>query len=364
MIKTVSSKISLRIIDMLLMRGMNWETITRKTGIYVFEVASGETRIDARRHYKLLNALNESNRENTDWLINSCDFRRDFFLFNRETVLFEMADDFYALAMLCLNSPTLGSAINNYLKYRCLVGNIDDIVLEMCGDKGYIIFHHELKNSDFYSVIMVNFFHILAVVSHYVKGDVSFTIHATIKKNCNVEAIYRHWGSKGIQWGSQENALVLDATLFDIALESFNPQCYQLTRKKVENEVAQSIRHSSFAWQVEQAIASLYRNHIDSRTIMSTICSTYSLTRTTLHRRLTADGTNFREIHNQVKLSYALELLAQPELSINDISCMLGFASQSAFYNFFFKHMHITPSEYRKSGKMVNIYPGRTMVSA
>ena len=68
----------------------------------------------------------------------------------------------------------------------------------------------------------------------------------------------------------------------------------------------------------------------------------------TLRRRLSAEGTTFKDIKNQMRRDTALHFLGKQGLSIEEISHRAGFSESSAFIRAFKGWTGVTPYTYRK----------------
>lgn len=60
-------------------------------------------------------------------------------------------------------------------------------------------------------------------------------------------------------------------------------------------------------------------------------------------------GMSFTDYINRTKMEKSIEYLRDPELSISEISEMLGYRSEAYYYERFKKHYKMTPSQYRKN---------------
>ena len=69
----------------------------------------------------------------------------------------------------------------------------------------------------------------------------------------------------------------------------------------------------------------------------------------TLHRRLQAGGSSYQKIKDNLRRATAVKLLADPDLSIEDISEKVGFAEARSFTRAFRHWTGISPRQYRKS---------------
>jgi AraC-like DNA-binding protein len=68
----------------------------------------------------------------------------------------------------------------------------------------------------------------------------------------------------------------------------------------------------------------------------------------TLRRRLSGEGTTFKDIKNQVRRDTALHFLGKQGLSIEEIAHRAGFSESSAFIRAFKGWTGVTPYSYRK----------------
>ena len=73
--------------------------------------------------------------------------------------------------------------------------------------------------------------------------------------------------------------------------------------------------------------------------------------RRTLNRRLQAQGTTFREVLDDVRSSVARELLADSDISLDDIAASLGYAAVSPFMRAFRRWSGDTPGQWRRRAR-------------
>jgi AraC-like DNA-binding protein len=71
------------------------------------------------------------------------------------------------------------------------------------------------------------------------------------------------------------------------------------------------------------------------------------LGRTTLKRRLAAEGTGVREVVDEVRKKIALRALLQPELSVIEVAFRSGYEDATAFNKAFKRWTGKSPAKYR-----------------
>ena len=75
------------------------------------------------------------------------------------------------------------------------------------------------------------------------------------------------------------------------------------------------------------------------------------MSRRTLQRNLSKEGTTFQKLFDAYRHSAALTLLKDPEISSDEVGHLLGFSEPSTFYRAFKRWENATPGAYRKNLK-------------
>lgn len=111
-------------------------------------------------------------------------------------------------------------------------------------------------------------------------------------------------------------------------------------------------------WFKRQAYYSVYtRRVVDylerstdlANTDIQMVAEELHMTSRTLRRKLTAEGTGFQGLKDEVRRDTAIHLLSQPSLPISQISRRLGFSEPSAFARAFKHWTGVSPGVYRGS---------------
>jgi AraC-like DNA-binding protein len=83
------------------------------------------------------------------------------------------------------------------------------------------------------------------------------------------------------------------------------------------------------------------------------------MSRRTLNRQLRAEGTSFKQLTNETKFRVAKQLLADPNMSLGQISAVLQFSEPAAFTHAFRRWSGTTPSAWRLENRSKDAEPQR-----
>ncbi|MBN1365435.1 MAG: helix-turn-helix transcriptional regulator [Syntrophaceae bacterium] len=139
---------------------------------------------------------------------------------------------------------------------------------------------------------------------------------------------------------------------------TFNRECLDLsvlvsnagildTLEAYAEELQKKIyREDLFPVQVETAII---QNLLSGKTDIETISSQLAMSKRSLQIKLSKEGVKYQDILDKIKREHTIHLLQQSQLSIIDITFLLGYSEQSAFNRAFKKWTGFTPGEYRQN---------------
>ncbi|MBU3069653.1 AraC family transcriptional regulator [Aestuariicella sp. G3-2] len=114
--------------------------------------------------------------------------------------------------------------------------------------------------------------------------------------------------------------------------------------RMLEDYVAQIQTSPDIIGQLRQALTLLLPQ---GKATMDQVVKQLHTSKRTFHRKLEEQGTSFREQMEEFRRELAFRYMAQDELSVGDISFLLGFSSSSNFTRAFKRWTGIAPQEYR-----------------
>ncbi|WP_165855693.1 AraC family transcriptional regulator [Marinobacter sp. JSM 1782161] len=146
-------------------------------------------------------------------------------------------------------------------------------------------------------------------------------------------------------FNAPDTALVFDAKLADLPLSITQDTVREILRDN-QNMMLVRTKAAPFTRQVRRL---LVINNDQGWLRQQNIASQLGMTENLLWRKLKKEDTSYNQILAGLKRDYALRLLADPNLSVEDVSRRLHFEEVSAFTKAFRKWLGQAPGAYRRS---------------
>jgi len=148
-----------------------------------------------------------------------------------------------------------------------------------------------------------------------------------------------------IHFNHHENVMCLDKKFLDIKYPSHNPDIHQILCSHAEDILNGYLKDHSLKNRVRHTIIDQLHEGTVSINMMS---DQFQISRWTLNRRLSKEGTSFQDILSQTRKELALEHLKNSRFTNLEVASLLGFADPYSFPKAFRKWTGQSPLEYRK----------------
>jgi AraC-like DNA-binding protein len=140
-----------------------------------------------------------------------------------------------------------------------------------------------------------------------------------------------------------QNSILFSSQLLQEALPGFDQGLATVHEQMADTQLQRLIEPDIIARVQERfslvAHANISRDGIAAQLAMSG---------RSLQRKLQEQGSSFQKLHDEYRHQQSLQLLANKDLSLLDISLQLGFSESSTFYRAFKRWQNVTPGEYRQ----------------
>ena len=136
---------------------------------------------------------------------------------------------------------------------------------------------------------------------------------------------------------------MFDAAVLDVRLGTADAVLFSVLDHQLAERVRGTTPMSAISDRARKAISDyLHREDLS----IDVLAKILHISERTLQRRLTAEGTSFRHLVDEVRRSRALAML-EGGSNAGDLSVVLGYADETAFYRAFRRWTGATPDTWR-----------------
>ncbi|ENX17736.1 hypothetical protein F895_00880 [Acinetobacter sp. CIP 64.2] len=263
--------------------------------------------------------------------------------------LFQILDAFPVtahgkLGLLALASRTLEDALNAAIEFFPLVMPAFEVSRQNFGNQVHVNFERVTdfgeQNAFFTEMVMGALHSFLPFILTPLDGVYVKFAHVSVYP----DALYEEFFHLYVQHEADKNSIVIPRALLETPLLTQNQT---LQRQMVEELRIRFQRNHNKS--VSLQVRRLLHLNLDEQRIINTesVAQSLKMSYRTLVRRLSQEGTTFRQLLDEVCIAYAKELLEHSQKPIAEIAQHLGFSSSANFARTFKRLTGKTPSEFR-----------------
>ena len=332
--KTVSNVLAQLSLKSAVEHGMSPHDFTRLTGITEAELAHPDGRIPAHKHIAMLNLLEPGYQASERLeIFSSYSFRAPI----------------STLLAIVTNSPTLTKAFDQFLRYRVLIGNVDTVKVKRAGQSfefEYVLDGARRSSSSaFY-----NFLLLIRLAEQY-NDDEPYLTQIELTGDAFAPASQlSHLCGATVKFRQPRNRMLMKTGSADLPYRKYNEITENILCGQADADIRRFVLGHSFSSRIEDFVTKMIREAhagLPFSNPMEEVCGRLGISRSTLHRRLQGEGTNFQAILAHARLEEARRLLPLADYSVAAVSDLLGFSSPSAFSRFFLENSGTSPSRYK-----------------
>lgn len=146
-----------------------------------------------------------------------------------------------------------------------------------------------------------------------------------------------------IRFGQLENAFICEPGIYRMPLASADPYSHRQLLEFLEY----SRRRTRVAVEIIESVERVLRQKLRDRSHISDVAKELGMSERSLRRRLAESGVSFQELLDGIRKGRALELLANPAMSVEQIAYAVGFTDPHNFRRAFRRWTGATPGAIR-----------------
>ncbi|UTW66344.1 AraC family transcriptional regulator ligand-binding domain-containing protein [bacterium SCSIO 12643] len=147
-----------------------------------------------------------------------------------------------------------------------------------------------------------------------------------------------------VKFEQSEIAILLDARHVDEKIITSDYNLLRILVAHAQQKSQQMAHEAQYSAIVKRAVIQLMQPQFPGITEVS---GHLNMSSRTLQRKLSREGVTYSELMDQLRREFAMDYLHKPELHINEVADLLGYADASAFIRSFKRWEGQTPNQYR-----------------
>jgi len=175
-------------------------------------------------------------------------------------------------------------------------------------------------------------------------GQPLHPLRVELKRNPAHREIHEaHYGCR-VKFKAPRNAIVFRTTDLDRPFISYNAELLAMLGPQLERELAERKAEQTVAGRVKWILLRLLGGH---RPDLREVAKDLGMSVRTLQRRITVEGSSFRQLVSDARRELAKHYLLDPSLELAETACLLGYEDPNSFFRAFREWEGATPSEWR-----------------
>jgi AraC-like DNA-binding protein len=257
--------------------------------------------------------------------------------------------DYGVLGYACISSPTLRQSMQTFFRFQQIVGS-NPSFSEALREEGEVA-SIEIQSSN--SDERLARFDVEEAIGQWSIGAGELSSHdGTIYTRINLKFDEPGYAQDmqallgcPVYYGQPRNEMLFPAQLLNQPIKMANELTTQLCKQQCDTILQGLTRQRGLVEQVRKLII----NQPGCVPTPEDIATQLNISYRTLRRRLSNEGTSFKNIHHEVRMKMAAEYMRQTELTTQEIAFLLGYSEAPNFHRAFKLWYGMTPGDYRLS---------------
>lgn len=171
-----------------------------------------------------------------------------------------------------------------------------------------------------------------------------------INTESNIQDYYKIFNTENIKFSRPSNYIILSTNVVKAPSKESNHHLVDILEKNAQETLDKLPTEDSQSETFLTKATNILKDEIkNGNTSIQHMADCFGMSARTLQRKLKALNVSYSDLLNETRKTMAKELLQDKDLSLTEISFILGFIESSSFHKAFKKWIGMTPSEYRQS---------------
>jgi AraC-like DNA-binding protein len=147
-----------------------------------------------------------------------------------------------------------------------------------------------------------------------------------------------------VKFKAKRDAIIFRSSDLDLPFVGYNAELLEMLTPLLDQQLAQHKKKQSCTEQVKWVLKRLLGG---PRPEISEVAKELGMSSRTLQRRITDEGSSYRQLLNDARQELARFYLKEPSLSVSEIAYLLSYENPSSFFRAFHEWEGTTPGEWK-----------------
>jgi AraC-like DNA-binding protein len=258
------------------------------------------------------------------------------------------------MGYLISSATTLREGIASFCRYQQVFG--EGMILKMTPDTAplnaaketstvfTISIHPDITNPPSFHTIESNITGFIAMMRGLL-GQTIRPLRVSFSHSCAGDPLeyQSFFDTRNVLFEQKENAIILENECLDLTLLQANKALFSWSEQQA-SQILRLTSRSGYSNKVSNAILKKLNGELPN---LENVAKSLHLSARALQRHLKAENSGFTELLDKVRRDAALFHLDNKQMTIDEISYLLGYSDASAFRKAFKKWTGKAPSDYR-----------------
>jgi AraC-like DNA-binding protein len=243
-----------------------------------------------------------------------------------------------------LTAATIGEAVKLGLQFQKDTGSMLEFDTRVTSDGIAVTAASRFHEPSIYTFLVEEAFANFMSIGIGLVGDGFKPLRIELAYPAPVHAgAYRDVFDCEIRFGCVENVFLFDPALYKRALATADP----FSHRQLCEFIAYHRTRSREAAEITESVGRVLRQKLQERINISKVAKALGMSERTLRRRLAESAVSFQGLLDDLRKNRALELLANPHMSVEQIAFAVGFTDPHNFRRAFRRWTGTTPGALR-----------------
>ena len=253
---------------------------------------------------------------------------------------------FGGLVQGALFATDFEAALNWFVENTSIIADQSAVHLEKTASEGVLVLAHPcefMDNGYTMEATMGVLWRFLSTIT--VPGASLQRVEFANKKAVKLRP-YEEFFQAPVLFQAGRNALVFSLDIFCRPVRSANPQMFELIKQHFV-ELRQKLNDDNYPAALAPLRRSIMDNAAHGEYGAAAAAAAANLSLRTAQRLATQHGTSLQKLIDEIRLTNAKNFLSSPEITVETVAQLLGYANARAFRRAFNRWTGLSPKEYR-----------------